>query len=161
MDEKAVNEDATAIQKKPIRFQIGICCLYHVLSWGLFSLEDYLWEYVDSGDYFFSFWGMPIIACILYFYFRKRIFRLQSITWKGNAVFFLIWFVVSLVFGFVITLMTCEYNNWIVRQHTGGWEYFLNGIEYPLFGILLGAGPLIVAILGEIAIRIGCALSKK
>ena len=57
--------------------------------------------------------------------------------------------------------MTCQWNNWIVHQDTDGWEHFLNGLEYPLFGFMLVVGFVITAVLCEAVIGIVNYIKKK
>lgn len=55
--------------------------------------------------------------------------------WKYKALSKLLWLGIGVLFLLVFYFLS-EKDLWIVPQATGGWENFLNGIEYYVFGIL-------------------------
>lgn len=125
--------------------KIGIAIVTQTIGWGILSLVDYYTEVTRNDVIYPVVFGLPAICLVLYFIFRGKIYDGQTSgaeKWK----FIGIWFGISLILGLIITFMTCEWNNWIVHQATGGWENFLNGIEYPLFGIIFG--PFLSLIVG-------------
>ena len=53
------------------------------------------------------------------------------------------WIGTGLALGVPITVLVGN-NKWIIPQAQGGWEHFLNGIEYGLFGIFFIAEPVLI-----------------
>lgn len=56
---------------------------------------------------------------------------------------------VSGVFSVIINVAVIN-EWWFIKQATGGWENFLNGIEYFGFALFLTGGVLVVIILWNI-----------
>ncbi len=125
----------------------------NIIAWGLFTLGDY-YEELRSTDFFYVlvFYAAPIIVSLLYILLRGRIYK-DGVNLKAIAVTSLSWIMISVIFFLVISYLVLN-EMWIITQTRGGWEHFLNGIEYPLFGIFFAAIPLIVGLLCELILYI-------
>ena len=140
---------------------MGINVVAQMIAWGIFTFTDY-YEETTSNDYeLIICFAVPVVYFLFYLIFRRRIYDTVPVKWKEIAMFFGIWLVLGVSFGTVITFMTCQWNNWIVHRDTGGWEHFLNGLEYPLFGFMLVVGFVITAVLCEAVIGIINYIKKK
>lgn len=64
-----------------------------------------------------------------------------------------IWLAMGAAFGGVIGTLAVN-NMWIVPQAQGGWENFLNGIEYWIFGILFVGGVTVEWFIFDLAVWI-------
>lgn len=142
------------MEKNDIVKKTVVCLVVHVVSWGLLTLCDWMEE--TRGDEPFGYVALitPLVLTVLYFCLRKKLYDAGEISMKQVWQLCGIWFLVSCVFGVLLTMLVNRWNVWIVRQAQEGLDNVLNGIEYPLFGFLLGVFPLISVILGEVIIRI-------
>ena len=66
----------------------------------------------------------------------------------------------GLILGFLIGVLVTN-EMWIVPQATGGWEHFLNGIEYMMFAITLAGIPFVAVVLIESVVGIVKAVRKR
>lgn len=140
--------------------KIGIVVVTQAIGWGIISLVDFYTEITRNDVIYPAVFGVPAMCLVLYLILRRKIYGVQASRlekWK----FIGIWFGVSLMLGVMITFMTCEWNNWIVHQATGGWENFLNGIEYPLFGIIFGPFLSLIVGLMEAVIALANIMDKE
>lgn len=121
-----------------MRKNILIVFIIQVILWFLFSVSDYLEENSMFNDASFLLVIISSITIIiLYFIFRDDFYydvRIKK--WKELICLWFIWLVQCTIFGSIISSLALN-NTWIVHQATGGWEHFLNGIEYPVFAIIL------------------------
>ena len=140
--------------KKDIVKKTVVCLVVQVIAWGLLTLCDWLEETRGDDPFGYVVLITPLVLTVLYFCLRKKLYGTGEISMKQVWQLCGIWFLISCAFGVLLTMLVVHWNVWIVRQAQEGWDNFLNGIEYPLFGFLLGALPLISVILGEIIIRI-------
>ena len=65
-----------------------------------------------------------------------------------------------MILGFLIGVLVTN-GMWIVPQATGGWEHFLNGIEYMMFAITLAGIPFVAVVLIESVVGIVKAVRKR
>lgn len=140
--------------KNDIKKKTVVCLVVQVIAWGLLTLYDWMEE--TGGDDLFGYAVLitPFVLTVLYFCLRKKLYGTGEILMKHVWQLCGIWFLISCAFGVPLTILVVHWNVWIVRQAQGGWDNFLNGIEYPMFGFFLGVPPLIAVILGEVIIRI-------
>lgn len=131
-----------------------LCLVVHIISWGLLTFCDWMEE--TRGEDLFGYVALitPLVLTVLYFCLRKKLYGASEISMRHVLQLCGIWLVISCAFGVLLTMLVVRWNRWIVHQAHEGWDNFLNGIEYPLFGFLLGVLPLIAVILGEVIIRI-------
>lgn len=124
--------------------------LINFISWGIFTFFDFLDEhYIEYSGYNGIFiFAMPVIIGILYFVLRFKGI-VNNVGIKKRIINFLIWILTSGVISSYISFLALG-NSWIVHQNTGGWENFLNGIEYPFFGFLLIVITLVLFIISDI-----------
>ena len=66
----------------------------------------------------------------------------------------------GLILGFLIGVLVTN-EMWIVSQATGGWEHFLNGIEYMMFAITLAGIPFVAVVMIESVVGIVKAVRKR
>ncbi|MCQ2497214.1 MAG: hypothetical protein MJ131_11560 [Lachnospiraceae bacterium] len=117
----------------------------NLAGWAVFSLLDWFTEsdfsfYTPIGEYVFL---AGVLFSIIYMIIHIRKNKGQ----RGSAKEVLkdtgLWLGASVLLGVVIVTLVIN-NVWIVHQATGGWENFLNGIEYFLFGMLWAGEPLLL-----------------
>lgn len=117
-----------------------------ILAWSLFTFSDYCEEnlllYYDAlmG---ISLCVIPVIIGMLYLIFEKRINSAKISKAMNTWAIIGVWIGINTITGFIVCYMV-SYNKWIVKQATGGWENFLNGIEYFIFPFFLGIIPIII-----------------
>lgn len=140
--------------------KIGIVIATQAIGWGIISLVDFYTEVTRNDVIYPVVFGLPAVCLLLYLLFRKQVYGVQA-SGVDKCKFIGIWFGASLMFGLIITFMTCKWNKWIVHQATGGWENFLNGIEYPLFGIIFGPFLSLILVLFEAVIALAKLWIKK
>lgn len=130
-----------------------ICFAVQLVCWLMFTFADFLEEEYNNTILFGPMViGLPIATFALYIAFRKWFYEKLKPGVADVAIFLANWLIVAIILLVPITLMTCNWNNWIVHQATGGWENFLNGIEYPLFGIFYGGTVPIAVIIFEVVL---------
>lgn len=143
--------------KREMRKTAAFFTVGNVAAWWVMTLLDYLEEIeninLDQTPAALFFWAAPAIMILAYIIFLRKVgYRentalpdaasgepgwkpLDEKGWKYKVLTKLMWLGICAVFTFVITILVCM-NLWIVPQAQGGWENFLNGIEYPIFGFL-------------------------
>lgn len=151
---KVQKEDQGEAQRDGFLRHFFVCLGVQVVSWGLLTLCDWIEE--TGGEDLFAYVCLltPVVLSVLYFCLRKKLYGVPEIPMKQVLQFCGMWLAQSCVFGVLLTVLAAGWNRWIVRQATEGWEHFLNGLEYPMFGFLLGAIPLLAVLLGEAVIRV-------
>lgn len=108
-----------------------------VIAWFLFTLSDLIDEHSSEYTEGFALFIICSAIVVLYFVFRDDFYKDVRIKkWKELICLLFIWLVQCAIFGGIISSLALN-NTWIVHQATGGWEHFLNGIEYPVFAIIL------------------------
>ncbi len=117
-----------------------------LLSWTLLCAVDYI-EETRHGDLFVvPLFLLPPILGVVYLLLRRW---LHSPEWKywQNLLFCLgSWTAGAAAFGIPICICVND-NTWIIPQASGGWENFLNGLEYYMFPFFLAGVPLLMALL--------------
>lgn len=114
---------------------VRLYILMNIVAWIIFSLVDYI-EETTANDFFLpAIIILSIIVCIIYcvFEIKTENFRLS---FKHKAILKLIWIGITGVFAVPIFFLVCS-DMWIIKQARGGWEHFLNGIEYGVMGFFL------------------------
>ncbi len=132
---------------KPVRC-FGILTLVQLLVWAGFTGLDVLDEtWLHSTDLFaVYFFAAPILISLLYLRYRPRLHTEQWKSWQNTLFCLGIWILETAAIGFPVGYLV-NYNRWIVPQATGGWENFLNGIEYLMFPFFCAGIPLIIIVL--------------
>lgn len=134
------------------------CIVLHVIEWGIFLLSDYYEEHTSTHDV--SAWAsllLPVVSVLALFQFRKRLYADSGFQKKWHYTFGLaaVWFAVTGL-AVIAELSLLEADKFPVEQIHGGWDWFLNGIEYGFFPILncvFGSGVLLLSILCGAAYR--------
>jgi len=122
----------------------------NLAGWTIFSFSDYLEETGNDGSFMAVVaWGIPALVGIAYIVRnmlerRERAYTIKECLKNAGK-----WFLVSGMFGVVINALLIN-EWWFIKQATGGWENFLNGIEYALFALFLTGGVLGVIVLWNI-----------
>lgn len=107
----------------------------HIVNWLVFSATDYLAEEWDAGmPMFILLYGVAFFNLAVYIVRDVKCKKGRCATAKEMLIFSAEWLGIGSVLGCVICLLVFR-NKWIVLQAVGGFENFLNGIEYALFGI--------------------------
>lgn len=134
--------------------KILLSLIAQLICWSIMTLADYMEEtYNDSYNVAVVF-AVPLICVILYIIFRKWIYDNQIVRLKDVAIICAAWMICGLILGFLIGVLVTN-EMWIVPQATGGWEHFLNGIEYMMFAMTLAGIPFVAVVLIEVVIGIG------
>ena len=140
--------------------KILICLIAQIICWGMMTLSDYMEEtYNDSYNVAVVF-AVPLICVILYIILRKWIYDNQIVRLKDVAIICAAWMICGLILGFLIGVLVTN-EMWIVPQATGGWEHFLNGIEYMMFAITLAGIPFVAVVLIESVVGIVKVVRKR
>ncbi len=126
---------------------LAVVLFFNIVAWTLLTISDAIEEQKDSGQSitWLLVYAMPIMMCILFVICEVK-GLVNGASAKGKVTNIIIWFVCGSIFSVVIG-MSVNNNNWIVKQATGGWEHFLNGIEYMIMGVLWTIGCTIVFII--------------
>ena len=131
--------------------------LFQIVCWGSFILFDEN-SFMDEGAAIIC--GIIILIGVLVFYLLKVNKYLKKNNFKPlmfNIILFIFWVISS----FAMTALLLELvNNGYLHVCSGGWDCFLNGIEYPIYGffmVVLG----IVILLINIIILIYKFINKK
>lgn len=110
--------------------------IFQIISWGIFILVDESPFIIKSSAEMISIWiviFLLIVLLLLYFIFSKKVIaknNYNSIIF--NASLLILWIIFSIL-GIYITLKLVDIG--VLHYCSGGgWNCFLNGIEYTLFG---------------------------
>lgn len=122
----------------------------NIIGWTIFTFSDYL-EETGNGDSFMwiVLWGVPSVVGLAYIVRNLMVRKEGADTVKECLKNAGKWLLVSGVIGVGIHV-ALAFDLWFVKQATGGWENFLNGIEYALFALFLTGGVFVVIILWNI-----------
>ncbi len=121
--------------KKPIGYQRTITLYFYVnlIGWMLMTLVDWIDE-TTNYDFaaVFACLVFPVLLLIVYIFFQISSGDIKERFGK-KVLYKLTWLGIGALYEFPILWMI-SYECWIVPQAYGGWENFLNGIEYFMFG---------------------------
>lgn len=110
--------------------------LVHLISQGLFMIADYIEEkYSESIFLVIGYFGIPILLLILYLVFQF-VFKQYKEHYGRKIIYNLLWFSMGTIISIFVCYLIFELD-FPIHQETGGWEHFLNGIEYMLLGFML------------------------
>ncbi len=122
----------------------------NLIGWTILTFSDYLDETTTNGVYMMNvIWGVPALVCVAYIIWDLMQRKEGADTIKECLKRAGKWLLVSGVIGVVINIAVAD-EWWLVKQATGGWENFLNGIEYALFALFLTGGVFLIIILWNI-----------
>ncbi|MBR6536518.1 MAG: hypothetical protein IKT67_04900 [Lachnospiraceae bacterium] len=122
----------------------------NVIGWAIFTFSDFLEETGNESSFMgFVFWGVPAAVGLAYIIRNLMVRKEGPDSVKECLKNAGKWLLVSGVIGVGINVAVI-FDRWFVKQATGGWENFLNGIEYALFALFLTGGVLVVIILWNI-----------
>lgn len=127
--------------KRSIYLGIVYSVLCNLVAWTLLTLSDFYGERTHNHLEMAVAIVLPVIMVLVYICYMLISKRIHA-NWKSKLCDKGIWTVVSALFSFIVSFLVGE-EVWVVKQATGGWEHFLNGIEYMSFGILFTGGCLI------------------
>ena len=131
--------------------------LYTVLQaaeWVVFLLCDMCQEYrLNEGLVWLYLLAAPLLTGVLFCIYEKRLRAQIGLRRRVPHCFAAagIWIVECVVFG-VLFFMLIDAE--IIPQHTDGWEWLLNGIEYMAFPLLNSLGALIVIAVGLLCVKL-------
>ena len=122
----------------------------NVIGWAIFTFSDYL-EENGNGDSFMwiVLWGVPVAVGLAYIIRNLMVRKEGPDSIKECLKNAGKWLLVSGVIGVGINVAVIN-EWWFIKQAIGGWENFLNGIEYALFALFFTGGVLGVIILWNI-----------
>lgn len=140
--------------KSGSKFFISLFFL-QILVWTLFTFSDYMTESYNCSDTYILI--IPIAIIPIYFLLRRRIYK--EINFITVGLVNLYWFLLTACSGTIITILVFD-DCWIVTQKKTGFLSF-NGIEYPLFAMLLFLIPSIFISLTELIIFLINIYNKK
>lgn len=133
--------------------RILIVLVVQLIAWGIMTLTD-LYEETTNNQYeMVTIILVPCLIVLFYLIYRKRLYAYQEVKWKDIGLLQLTWFAFSVAFGIIISVLVGQ-NLWIVHQATGGWENFLNGIEYAIFAVFLCLLPMFLVLIIEVIFTI-------
>lgn len=136
-----------------MRRNLLICFIIQFIGWCILTFSDYL-EEKDYCNFNTAVIRMvPLICVVLYTIFRKWIYKYNLPGVKSVAKLCFSWLIYEIIFGISFYMLLNE-GLWIVPQATGGWENFLNGVEYIVFAFEIGIFPVAWCILLEATIGI-------
>jgi len=107
-----------------------------LILWIMLCFSDFLEEnftYSVLMNYVLDISGM--LAGIVYIVADLTLMHIGAAKFKEILINSLIWVGMAAGISFCIELLM-EWDLWIIPQATGGWEHFLNGIEYIAFPII-------------------------
>lgn len=114
---------------------IRLYIIMNLAAWALFSLVDYIEETTNNDFEFLALIFLLVIVCVTYCIFELKTERFTR-PFKEKVIDKLIWIGISAAFSVLICYLMSN-NIWIVKQAQGGWEHFLNGIEYVFMAFSL------------------------
>lgn len=124
----------------------------NLVGWSVITCLDWIEEQYNQDYTMLVTFALSIIMGVLYIIYQintgdiKESF-LQKLKYK------FIWLGIGAVFGGLIGTLACS-NMWIVPQAQGGWEHFLNGIEYWVFGLFFVGAVAVVWFVFDMAVWI-------
>lgn len=122
----------------------------HIVSWMLFSATDYLAEEWTTQDAMAVFlFSVAFLNLAAYIIRDLKIRKGRAADAKEMLVFSAEWLGIGGLLSVLVCLLVFQ-NRWIVEQAVGGFENFLNGLEYPVFAVFLVFFSLIFIILWNV-----------
>ncbi len=110
--------------------------IIHILSQGLFMLADFIEEKYNESIFLpIGFLGIPIILFVFYLIFQFA-FKQYKEQYGKKMIYNLLWFSIGTIISIIVCYLIFELD-FPVHQARGGWENFLNGIEYMILGLML------------------------
>lgn len=110
--------------------------IFQIISWGIFILVDESPFIIKSNAEMISIWigiFLLLILILLYFIFSKKVIIKNNLNSLAFNINLLVLWVIFSIMGIYVTLKLVDMR---VLHYCGGtgWDCFLNGIEYGLFG---------------------------
>lgn len=122
----------------------------HIVSWMLFSATDYLAEEWTTQDAMAVFlFSVAFLNLAAYIIRDLKIRKGRAADAKEMLVFSAEWLGIGGLLSVLVCLLVFQ-NRWIVEQAVGGFENFLNGLEYLVFAVFLVFFSLIFIILWNV-----------
>lgn len=104
-----------------------------MVSWVVFILGDYVDEAIsDSSLLFTAIVVQPFAMPVLYLVFKKRIHYHEIPGWVNTLTALAIWDAENICLAMASSALMAH-GMWFIHQAYGGWDDFLNGIEYMIF----------------------------
>ena len=123
--------------KKPIGMKrtAEIYLICNLVGWTLMTFADWIEEtYNQHLPEDICILGLSIVLFLSYIIYQIFLGEIRE-TFGKKVVYKLMWLGIGTLFSIVIGYLALN-NTWIVPQDQIGWEHFLNGIEYVVFGML-------------------------
>ncbi|RGY96268.1 hypothetical protein [Clostridium sp. AM58-1XD] len=124
--------------------------LMQILSWAVLTLADYIEETTSNDFLYITEFALPALMAVMYMIFQTKIHGTSQSRVKNALSVLGLWTIENILLGILI-MSFANNNRWLVHQKTGGFENFLNGIEYGIFPFLNIMEPLIIFLLWGIA----------
>lgn len=125
--------------------------LVQLIAWAGFTMVDFIEETTSNNFEDIAVFGIPIAVVAVYAFMRKQNWQPDLKYGKRVALILLYW--LGMTAGVTAVVMKLiDQDKWIVYQAAGGWEHFLNGLEYAVFGIMLAAIPIVLVSVGELLV---------
>ena len=129
---------------------IMLITLMQILSWAVLTLADYIEETTSNDFLLITELVLPALMAVMYIIFQSKIHGTSGSRVKNALSVLGLWSLENIILGiFIISLL--NNNQWLVYQKRGGWENFMNGIEYGVFPFFNIMEPLIIFLLWGIA----------
>ena len=127
---------------KELKYVLLYTIIFQIISWFVFMIGNE----TNIIPFILSFIIIPIALIALYFSFIKNLITLHKLDrLKFNILLTFTWIFITGINTFIFLGLV---DNHIISVCSGsGWDCFLNGIEYLLFGIILGLIVLVIAII--------------
>lgn len=116
--------------------------LLNMIYWMLISLGDWVEEHnKHDGTLLLVFFAVSLLT-VSGIYILRDLGRRKgcAATWREMLIFAIQWVGIGSLFGIGVNILVIT-NHWIVYQAQGGWENFLNGIEYAVCFLGFAAAP--------------------
>lgn len=125
--------------------------LVQLIAWAGFTITDFIEETTSNNFEDIAVFGIPIAVVAVYAFVRKQNWQPGLKYGKWVALILLYW--LGMTAGVTAVVMKLiNQDKWIVYQAAGGWEHFLNGLEYAVFGIMLAVIPIVLVSVGELLV---------
>lgn len=125
--------------------------LVQLIAWAGFTMVDFIEETTSNNFEDIAVFGIPIAVVAVYAFVRKQNWQPDLKYGKRVALILLYW--LGMTAGVTAVVMKLiDQDKWIVYQAAGGWEHFLNGLEYAVFGIMLAVIPIVLVSVGELLV---------